>query len=302
MKEKRISDQAEDFSPLGSSPLPEPQPHKITQRGTERKNHMKLKPIIQLLAVNCALCMGALVLLGMPLRANAQTEHVEGGVEVTSANVPQDMILPRDQFKGIHFVQSGEFFSKYSDPKSAPPGLYLLDTEFVPKQLPAILAKSNVALDPDGTPVTEEGGKVVMLLKYSIAAVTNKPADGGVNSPSAVNSPDAWPYPLNYVSAWSSWRYDNGFCRYGDAYTGGDAWGPIIYGNRVHTNISYMEMYAALFMNGWASDDQWRYNVDSDLAHAHRDIGCFWPAYGSGQYGWAYFYDQASNFSWYWSW
>jgi hypothetical protein len=265
------------------------------------------------LAVNCAMSMVALVLLGMPLRANAQTlggqlqpkPDNSSAVEITSANVPQDMILPRDQFSGIHFYQSGEFFSKFPDPKSTPSGLYLLDTEFVPKQLPEILAKDNVALGPDGTLVNQEGEKVVMLLKYRIAAVTKKPADGGVSAQQGT-LPPSWPYPLEYVSAWYSWRYYNGFCRYGDAYTGGDAWGPIIdqYNDRAHTNIDYMEMNASLWAGGgpWVVDDEWRYNVSSDVAHAHKDIGCWWQAYGYAQFGWAYFYDAPSNFSWSWSW
>ena len=265
----------------------------------------KNRLLIQL-AANCAMSVVALFLLGIPLLANAQNQAArmllrtqnQGGVEISSANVPEDMILPRDQFKAIHFYQSAEFFSKFPDPKSTPSGLYLLDTDFVPKQLPAILAKNNVVLGPEGTIVNEKGEAVVLVLGYKMVAV-EQPEVGGIKHPS-------WPFPLEYVSAWYSWNFNNGFCRYGDDYTGGDAWGPIIdqWGDRAHTNIQYMEMDASLWAGGdpWVVDDEPRNNVSWDFAHAHKDIGCFWPSYGYSVYGWAYFYDGPSNFSWYWSW
>ena len=256
------------------------------------------------LAVNCALCMGALVLLGMPLPANAQTQ---GGVEVTSANAPQDMILPRAQFKGINFYKSDEFFSKFSDRKSTPSGLYLLDTELVPKQLPAILMKNNVALGPDGTVVNQKGEKVVLILGYRIAAV-KKNSVGGLTGqtlaqPDALTSwspsPHASPFPLEWVSYWYSWSDDEGFCRSMTSTTGADAWGPIIdpAGDRVHTNIDYIEAVAN------AADayvDNYGFGISWEYAQANRDFGCFWPAHGGGQWGWVYFQDGSWN--WYANW
>ena len=250
------------------------------------------------IAVNCALCMGALVLLGMPLPANAQNQGV---VEVTSANVPQDMILPSDQFKGIHFYQSDEFFSKFSDRKSTPSGLYLLDTELVPKQLPAILAKNNVALGPDGAVVNQKGEKVVLILGYRIAAVKKNPVDRGFSGLTGQTSlsPQASPFPLEWVSYWYSWNDNEGFCRSMTSTTGADAWGPIIdpAGDRVHTNIDYIEAVAN------AADayvDHYGFGISWEYAQAYRDFGCFWPAHGGGQWGWVYFQDGSWN--WYASW
>jgi hypothetical protein len=248
-------------------------------------------------AVNCALCMGALV-LGMSLPANAQTQ---GGVEVTSANVPQDMIVPRDQIKGIHFYQSGEFFSKFSDRKSTPSGLYLLDTEVVPKQLPAILAKNNVILGPDGTVINQKGAKVVLILGYRMAAVEKNAVNPGFSGLTGQMSPspNASPFPLQWVSYWYSWVDDEGFCRSMTSSTGADAWGPIIdsAGDRVHTNIDYIQAVADA-ADAYVSN--WGFGISWQFAQAHRDFGCFWPAHGGGQWGWVYFQDGGWN--WYASW
>jgi hypothetical protein len=243
--------------------------------------------------VNCAMSIVALVLLGMPLRASAQNQgggmplrpntQNQGGVEITSANVPQDMILPRDQFKAIHFYQSGEFFSKFPDPKSTPSGLYLLDSEFVPKQLPAILAKNNVALGPEGTVINQKGEKVVLVLGYRMVAVNEHADVGGIKPPS-------WPYPLEYVSWWWTFNDNEGFCRSFTQTTGADAWGPIIdqWGDRAHTNIDYMEAVAD------ASNvhvDHWGYGISWQYSQAYKDFGCWWPAHDGYHAGWVYFQD-----------
>lgn len=212
---------------------------------------------------------------------------IEGAVEITNVKDAQDLALPPDQFKGINFVRSSDFFAKYPDRKNTPSGLYLLDTELIPKQLPEILARNNVALGPDGTLVNQKGEKALMVLGYKLAAVTQKP-----NAP-----PAAFPFRLEWVSFWYSWADNEGFCRSLTASTGADAWGPVItpWGQRVHTNIELIEAVAGAA--GGPNDDHWCNNCGWEFAQANRDFGCWWPAHGNGVWGWVDFKDGSFHWS-----
>jgi hypothetical protein len=218
---------------------------------------------------------------------NIPPMKIEGAVEVTSVKDAQDMALPLDQFKGIKFIRSSDFFAKFSDRKNTPSGLYLLDTELIPKQLPEILARNGVALGPNGSLVNQKGEKAVMILGYRLAAVT--PQKQGA-------PPAAFPFALEWVSFWWSWVADEGFCRSLTASTGADAWGPIIpfWGQRVHTNIEQIESFAAA---ADARDDKICNNCPWEFAQANRDFGCFWPAHGGGQWGWVDFKDGSFHWS-----
>lgn len=220
---------------------------------------------------------------------NAPPMKIEGGIEVTSVKDAQDMALPLDQFKGINFIRSSDFFAKFSDRKNTPSGLYLLDTELIPKQLPEILARNGVALGPNGSLVNQKGEKAFMILRYRLAAVTQKQGA----------PPAAFPFPLEWVTAWASWVDDDGFCRSLTARTGADAWGPIIlpWGQRVHTNIEQIETFAAAAAAG---DDRMCNNCGWESAQAHEDFGCFWPAHDDGKWGWVDMKDGSFHWSWNW--
>ena len=232
---------------------------------------------------------------------NVPAMKIEGAVEVTSVKEAQDMALPHDQFKGIHFVRSDEFFQKFADRKNTPSGLYLLDTELIPKQLPAIFARNGVAPGPEGTLVNQKGEKVVMILGYKLAVVRKKqgslPSFHGFFDLLRPNRAfAASPFPLQWVSYWYSWVDNEGFCRSMTSSTGADAWGPIIdpWGDRVHTNIEQVEAFSAA---ADARDDKMCNNCAWEFAQANRDFGCFWPAHGGGQWGWVDFKDGSFNWS-----
>lgn len=230
-------------------------------------------------------------------RKPVPTAKIEGGVEITSTKDAQDMALPHEQFKGIHFFKSSEFFTKFSDRKNTPSGLYLLDTELIPKQLHEILAKNKVALGADGSVINQKGEKVVMLLGYRVAAVNKKSSQGGffdLLGPTRVFA--ASPFPLEWVSFWYSWVDNEGFCRSMTSSTEADAWGPIVdaWGDRVRTQVDYIEAAAYADVAG---DDEFCFNCAWQPAQANINFGCFWPAHGSGQWGWALLKDGSFNWS-----
>jgi hypothetical protein len=100
---------------------------------------------------------------------------LEGGVEIVGAKQAQDMVLPPGRYPGIRFfVQPNEFFFLYPDRSKVPSGLYLLDTQLIPRQLPEILRRNSLTLNPDGSLVNVAGEKVVMLLRYKLVAITKK--------------------------------------------------------------------------------------------------------------------------------
>jgi hypothetical protein len=212
------------------------------------------------------------------------------------------MALPYDRYPLIQFRNSKDFFAQYPDRSKTPSGLYLVDTALVPKQLPEILARTGLALGPNGSIVNNKGEKQVMLLGYKLVAIPKKQGSlpgsiFGFLAPSSAFA--ASPFPLLWVSAWYSWVDHEGFCRSITASTGADAWGPVIdpSGDRVHTNIQQIEAYANA---AGAASDQICNNCPWQFAQATNDFGCGWPAHGGGEWGWADTKDGAFNWTYAW--
>jgi hypothetical protein len=257
-----------------------------------RRNPMSMREM--LLPLFSVLVLGTMLPILTTSLARAQDDRpamkLVGGVEIVSVGGAQDMALPREKYRAIHFVRSNEFFSKYPDRSKTPSGLYLLDTELIPRQLPEILTLNSLALGPNGSILNQKGEKIVMLLRHKLVAVRRN--QGSVSR--SVNG--AAPFPLEWVSAWWSWHDDEGFCRSLTASTGADAWGPIVdvWGDRVHTNIEQIETFA------WAADaqdDELCENCAWSFSQAYRDFGCWWPAHGGGLGGFADLKDGSFNWS-----
>jgi hypothetical protein len=154
----------------------------------------------------------------------APLARLAGGVEVVNLKDAKDMALPYNTILEFNFGAQIEFFAQYLERSKTPSGLYLMDTELVPKQLPEILARTGLALGADGPIVNHKGDKVVMLLGYGLVAVPKKQGSlpgsfFGFLARSAFAA-----------SLWYSWNDD-------------DAWGPVVdqWGDRVHTNIQQIE-------------------------------------------------------------
>lgn len=225
---------------------------------------------------------------------------IAGGVEVTTAASADDMALPREKFPGVHFASSTEFFAQNPDRSKTPSGLYILDADFVPAQLPDHLKSLGLTLGQDGSLVDAKGEKTTMLYFPRLAKVAGKQGalPGGVTKWSLGLIPSAHaatPYPLSWVSAGASWRLPTGFCRTVTADSRIDAWGPLHGGARPHTRIEYLEARVRV-----AHDRSSRCpNADVCTAHDSWSVGCFWPAYGAS--GSHYVHAKEGTFMWTWT-
>ena len=227
--------------------------------------------------------------------------NIQGGEEITNAERAADLALPRSKYPQVHFVEAKTFFAENKDRSKTPSGLYILDSEFIPQQLPEILKAAHLTLKADGSLVNAKGGKVAMVLWHKLVAVSEKQGyltdhEKGWSILPVVYA--ANPYPLSYVSAWGSWYADNGFCRSLTANTGADAWGPVQNGARPHTRIQFIETRA--WASGAGTADNTCGNCYTEGSQSVANFGCFWPAYGGGTYSYADLKD--GSFSWSWQW
>jgi len=229
------------------------------------------------------------------------TMNIEGGAEITTAEKAADLALAREKFPQVRLVPAKQFFAEHQDRSKTPSGLYLLDSTFIPGELPEILQEAELTLKPNGTLLNAKGEKVTMVLWHKLVAVSEKTGSLSDNDRSWSILPvvhAASPYPLSHVSAWGSWEADNGFCRSLTARTGADSWGPLQNGSRPHTRIQYIETRA--WANQAGTTDRECRDCDKLRARAEASFGCFWPAYGTGTYSYANFKD--GSFSWTWRW
>jgi hypothetical protein len=227
--------------------------------------------------------------------------NIEGGVEITTAEKAADLTLAPEKFPQVRLVKAKQFFAEHQDRSKTPSGLYILDSTFIPGQLPEILKEAELTLKPDGILVNAKGEKVTMVLWHKLVAVSEKAGslsedDRGWSILPVVHA--ASPYRLSLVSAWGSWQADNGFCRSLTARTGADSWGPLQNGSRPHTRIQYIETRA--WANEAGTTDRECRNCDKLTSRAEASFGCFWPAYGTGTYSYANLKD--GSFSWTWRW
>ena len=95
---------------------------------------------------------------------------IVGGTEITAPERAIDLAAPRAKFPQVHFAASRAFFAANKDRSKTPSGLYILDANFIPTQLPEILA--HVTLHPDGSLTNAQGGKIAMVLWQKLVQVT----------------------------------------------------------------------------------------------------------------------------------
>ena len=261
----------------------------------------KHAPVVFLLSALAFSLAGQQPKLTNPVLRNIQHKiSIVGGVEITASDKAINIAIPRARFPQVHFVEAKQFFTQNKDRSKTPSGLYILDANFLPPQLPEILSRAHLTLKPDGSLVNAQGGKVAMVLWHKLIAVNAQRAAAqedpaqkwslfpGVHAAS--------PYPLSYVSAWGSWSADNGFCRSLTADTGADSWGPVQNGARPHTRIQFIETRA--WASGASTVDHQCSNCDTLTSQSEASFGCFWPAYGGGTYSYADLKDGSFSWSW----
>lgn len=208
-------------------------------------------------------------------------------------------------------------------------GLYLVDLDHVPPGLEEDLKQNGYHLAADGT-LTQEGNPVALFVHGETFHVKPEKdagppsgqgggalaglADwtGRVLSQLAKTAGDllaseaeaAAPFPWACGSWYFSWQYNGGFCRDYKAWSNAYAWGPGADGAcadpKPLTRIEYISTYVDV-----AGRTDWDYYYYADQSHSYArwDIGCFWPAHGSGSgYHYAYWRDGSAWMYRTWSW
>ena len=178
-------------------------------------------------------------------------------------------------------------FAQWRDMKDIPAtGLFLVETDFVPYNLPARLKKEGLTLTKDGKLRDKKGPVTLFVASEAFQAELNA-KQSLLDKASGLfmgTAHAASPYPFSRFT-WSMWwRYRGGFCRDYRAWTVAEAWGPEQDGARPHTRIEYMETRAEI---GSRRDRDSCSNCDEESSYARWDIGCWWPAHG-GASGWHY--------------
>ncbi len=205
-------------------------------------------------------------------------------------------------------------------------GLYLVDLDYVPAGLEDDLKKKGYKLTRGGT-LTRDGNPVALFVvgetfRMKLARDAGPPArkDGGREGTTSrgsqllgwlISAVDlasdveaASPFPWR-CGSWSfSWEYDGGFCREYRAWSRAYAWGPGADGYcaspKPLTHIQYISTYVS---NSGRTDWDYHFNASMSHSYAKWDIGCFWPAHGSGSgFHYAYWRDGSAWMYRTWSW
>ena len=203
-------------------------------------------------------------------------------------------------------------------------GLFLIDLDHVPPGLEKDLEENGYKLAKDGT-LTKNGNPVALFVVGETYHVkpSGPPTDkrGGeglaeravdvlfqlahsVDSLITTDVEAASPFPWRCFSWSFRWEYDGGFCREYKAWSRAYAWGPGSDGACANpkplTRIEYISTYVN---NSGRTDWDYHYNADQSHSYAKWDIGCFWPAHGSGSgYHYAYWRDGSAWAYRTWSW
>jgi hypothetical protein len=194
---------------------------------------------------------------------------------------PGSMGLPKDKLPGAKFISFSEWEKMKNIPKT---GLFLVDTQSIPPELPAQLKEEGYELSKDGKLTTKDKKPVAIFIKpdyFSVAPSKDEKSATGLLNNLFNNAYAGNPYPFRCfsVSPWSI--YHGGFCRDYQAKTTAHAYGVDRSNNcsssSPHTRIEYIETRASI---GGRSDRDSCRNCDQESSSVEWDIGCWWPAHG----------------------
>lgn len=195
--------------------------------------------------------------------------------------------LPLSDVPGAKSITSADWAKMRKIPKT---GLFIVDADYVPGDFRESLKEEGYTMDAKGKIKDREGrSKAIFILPqtYEMKGQRQgwldrfkKQASSAIVSEAKAGNP--YHFACYSASAWLV--YSNGFCRYWDLKTKGWAYGPKAGGGCgwpvPATNISSIEVWA--WIHGKAFRSASCSNCSSKGVTATWDIGCFWPAYGSG--------------------
>lgn len=203
--------------------------------------------------------------------------------------------LALDALPGVQQITTEELLKMEEPPET---GLFLVDTDFVPQELPEQLKEEGYRLSPDGT-LDSAGVKIALYVQAAVYKLSkpNKATDDlNANQPTA----RAFPQPWAGYSYSFSWKYNGGFCRKYEARTRAHTYGPPTGGFWPYTNVQWIQTYAAV---GSSGDSDYCSNCFTEYSKDTWNIGCFWPAHGGASgYHYLYIYDSGASVFVNWSW
>ena len=243
----------------------------------------------------------------------AQNEITSKSADVIKI-APEKMGLSPKVLPGAQFLSSKEWKAMKTIPKT---GLFIIDSQAIPRELPKLLEKEGYKLEQNGTLRDSKGKPVAMFLQPAYFKITKQkkahltPRHPNSNQFSKTlgeyfipNAQAGNPHNFRCFSAWPWAVYRNGFCRNYEAKTFAHSYGldehRACSRNSPHTRIQYIETRASI--GGRRDRDDCR-NCDNEQSRVKWDIGCFWPAHGgaSGAH-YAHLTDEGISVTRSWSW
>jgi hypothetical protein len=85
-------------------------------------------------------------LRSLQLRSLKHKIELKSGEEITTPEKAGNLAQPRQKFPNVHLVEAKAFFIEHKDRSKKPSGLCILDSNFIPRQLPEILKKEHLTL------------------------------------------------------------------------------------------------------------------------------------------------------------
>lgn len=181
--------------------------------------------------------------------------------------------LPLDRLAGARPISSSEV--KRMDVRKQGTGLFLVDIDFVPRELSDILKSKGLTLSPDGRLLDKNREPVVVFVTSEMYKVQrqDKPR------PALESKASPFPFTCNTFTPWAI--YHGGFHRWYEAHTYAVANGPDANGGcsnaSPHTRIDYLQARAAVSGDGGYSEC---FSCDQVQADDTWDVGYWWPAHG----------------------
>lgn len=178
-------------------------------------------------------------------RKRARIDKIEGGEAVVLKGVKAG--LPISSVRGAQRITLRQMSRMKAVPK---PGVYLVDTDFIPHDMREDLAKDDLVITDDGSVRDKAGRPVTLFVQSEVLQVKRR--KGGWYSPSNIGQSFAGlfvneahaasPYPFDRYS-WRGYYWFADSCWHNlKVRTIAEAWGPVqSSGSRPHTKIQSIE-------------------------------------------------------------
>jgi hypothetical protein len=193
--------------------------------------------------------------------------------------------LPREATPHAKFVTTDEV--RRLDVARQRTGLFIVDADYVPRDLPEILKAKQLTVRQDGSLIDRNGEPVAMFITSEVYVAEGARQPKRVSlldrfleaivTPAYAASPFAW-----HCFSFSPWAvYHGGFHRWYEAGTniaayGADGGGGCSAGSPL-TNIDFLQARAAV---GGPANVNSCFHCPTQSAYDTWDVGYFWPAHG----------------------